>query len=153
MNLASATACMSMVAKGVHSGEFGAFGMTKADVELLTGGTYWMPDDRTQVVRTFDAAIFGVMHAQALPPLEAPAEFICAGIFAVVHPNNYFAACTWFQRGKTLDQSTGKEFDAISPRELFVILCHMHNDEACAAQASQFKKQMASRIRKAVKDE
>ena len=145
MRLSVALTCLEILKYQV--GDLGKYGMTAEEQNFLTGDTVFMKEDSRQVMRLFESVVFGGMDDLGMPRVEVCAEWVGACIVACIHPLNYFQVCQWASRARSIDKDSQKEFDPITPGELYRYVIRVRNDDDDAHHI--FQKKVAAKVAKA----
>mgnify|MGYP000037760974 CR=1 FL=1 len=146
MRMSVAFGAMAAVKAGGQNNDLSQLGMTPTEQEKLTGNEIWLGEDRTNMVRCLEATIYHTADAMGLPRFDVPAEWLAAHIYMYVNPRNYFQACSWMQRGASVDSEDPKE--AVTPYKLFRYLVMLCDD----ANGEEFVHRFEKSVRKKVLD-
>lgn len=158
LSIAVAFGVLSSIAD-YTSADFSTLGITIEDYNLLRRETQWKNTERTRVMRTMDALVFGTTDILGLDRISLPAEYLAAIVAAYVHPVNRLVMCHWLtaqqvSNGSAADIAelgvTKAAVDQVTTRQLFALVIQL-TDSACASDARQkFEERINKRLQKAI---
>lgn len=141
-------------------GDYAAIGINKQDFQKLSQTMHWRRDEIRNVMRTFNAILFGTLEVMGVPKLTVPAEYVGSVIAAIVNPANQLICCIWLaqERGTgagALDMSARQEVstghDQVSAEQLFAIVCALQNTESSNEVKQRFRQKFGIRIEEQAK--
>lgn len=141
------------------SADFTTLGITIEDYNLVRRDTQWKNTERTRVMRTIDALVYGTTDVLGLDRISLPAEYLAAIVTAYVHPVNRLVVCHWLtaqqmSNGSAADiaeiGNTKAAVDQVTVRQLFALVLQLSDGAQASAARKSFEERINKRLAKAI---
>lgn len=141
--LETVKASMRLIAEGLADS---VLDLSSSDWDLLRRKSPWLAPESVRAVHALEQSIYGVMEAQGLRRMDAPAEVYAAAILFFVEPCNVMAACHHVANGLATSEAiiSGTASEPVRPRLLLSMVLQ------CAADAPAFRDRFELRTQQAL---
>lgn len=160
-NLSYATArAMLRTIEQYTPADFDTLGITEENFETTASQQPWRREQRTIIIRTLNAILFGSLEIMAIPKLIVPAEFVAAHVATIVAPANRMVACVWLAQERQTGvgalelaarQVTPSQYDPCSADHLFALVCLLSDTEESNFARDRFRTRLGLRINEAAR--
>lgn len=142
--------------------DFDVLGIPPENFDLLTQDDIWRVEHKLQVIRTFQAVVFGSLQIMGLPPIVVPTEYIAAVVATLVSPSNQKICCVWLSHERM--NGTGapaitiaaqaqppSQWDPHTADQLFALVCLLHDTDETNYARIRFKERLGVKLTEAEK--
>lgn len=130
-------------ASGAH---LSSMGISGADFKITCGDAPWTVSQRSRVMKTLEALIYGMLDNLGLPRFSVPAEYMAGIIAMFVAPANIMVATRWVEATPPADalaiDAENATSEKVTARQLFALVVQALDD---SVQLSAFREKFEAR--------